>query len=1148
MIRHLIAALLLVCSISAYATTITLNPSQSTPTIQSLINGGVAGTDIILFSAGTYNLTAAIVLKCGLTYTGPTVPLNNRHNVTPTATINAAGAHTNPTTGAFTMFAGAGLAAPCAQATKIQYLNFSGGITHLFFQTTQQFLTIQFNTFTNIQGGNTGDCPSNCTDSMGRPIPPSVTQTAAMIFQSGTTTSNTASALRDTLIDSNQIGDTGSCNSPVSVISSLVLFNGQETYQGACIGALFNSSAFNVTFTNNHWLHVSEGVHINCPDYAHQMYPCEPPGGAITNNMVVKFNDFDQIHRINWEQQNQQALGEDYEWNTEHDWAIPYFGAFGLSMACCYNSVNNPGPLLKGSNNVLLFNVNAGSACGYGYGFEAGGWHASYDNNLIQATNSPCAGGPGMAWDCGNLQSMSNNTVQGGFGGAYIVSEGVFPCGSVTKPVQFNGNVTGPTVTTITSVAPSISPTPTGTYSVPITVTITDNGFTSGAQPLGNHSIFYTTDGSTPSTTSNKCSSPCVITVSPGATVNAFGMYGTGANLLVYPAGFGFKPSAVVSAHYSAGSSPTLLGVAVSLTGGGNTIQVGKSIQGIATCSYTGGVTTNCTTIDAFGTLANTWLSSNTTNATVTSSGAISGLVAGGSNITVKAGSFTSTAFPITLVAVAPTLTGINISCGTTVAIGQTTTCTAACAYTGPQQTNCTTTDTYGTVAFGWTSSVPAVATTSGPVVMGVTVGNTFITAQAGAFTSGSWGIAVTSNGPPPATLTGVTVACNPNSVIVGSTTACTATCTYSDSTVTNCTSTDAHGNDASFTSSVPSDATIVAATGVLTGVAVGSTNVSATAGAFTAPAFPVPVTAAPATNILGNNQFNAVGGTFANAINATYAVSGTNAGGYTVASCSFYLPTGTTYAVGSKWDCGIVLAPTPTTQASAWLCHSTYSTLGNTGDVGWHTLPITGCGTLTASTAYWISVITNETSPSNPGEGFWNCGSSCTGIAPTLGNGTYPCSFVSVSYGVYTGMKTAMTLGCGGPGLQGSQYVTLNAPDPVFVGASIAPAGFANTLVVGGSFQFNATCAYSDGSQWPCSGVASPFGDIVTAWTSSAPAVMTIGAIASAHPGLATGITPGVANVQATLTGGKLSSLWGVTINSAPPAFAPSSAKVFSR
>jgi sugar lactone lactonase YvrE len=175
----------------------------------------------------------------------------------------------------------------------------------------------------------------------------------------------------------------------------------------------------------------------------------------------------------------------------------------------------------------------------------------------------------------------------------------------------------------------------------------------------------------------------------------------------------------------------------------------------------------------------------------------------------------------------------------------------------------------------------------------------------------------------------------------------------------------------------------------------------------------------------LGNNSYSTAGTDYNNAINATYAVTGSDSGGYTVTSCSFYQPTGTVTA-GAHIDCGLVLAPSPTTQASSWLCHATYTNPTSSGVSRWITVALSGCGTLPPSTAYWIATDSNDPHPAFP-YGFWNCGGTCNGPVPTVGNGTHYYSWIAATYGVYTGMATAMNSGQSS-GLQASQYVTLNA------------------------------------------------------------------------------------------------------------------------
>lgn len=545
-----------------------VTPGLTTPQIQTIINNAAVG-GTVTFAAGTYSITAQLTLKCGVTYTGPIA--------TPaTAILNGSGAGIGSGNGLFTLNSNPNLSNPCTQATTIQYLNFQSTDTSLYVRTSFTNLTVQHNQFTSIPGRTS--------------------QTAGIVFESGTTTSNTASMLTNATIIWNQFGDLNSCISPTNVMTNT---DSPETYEGACNGMVFFTSIDGLTVNNNSFFHVAEGVHINCPNYGGTQYPCEPPplgNGARIFNVTARYNDFNQIHRINWEQQPQPTSGEDWQFNSSHDWFKPYFGSFGLSMACCYNGTTPPNMIA--SNNVVLFNVGAGAQGRYGYGMEAMGKNANYNNELLQAAASS-GNAPGMAWGCGNVTSMSNNTVQGNFGG-YIVKEGDFPCGTVTTPI-LNGNVTGPTVTPVTSVAPTISPSP-GAQSFPLTVTLTDPGFTSGPQPLGNTGIWYTTDGSTPvpgSGTAKRLDSGGTFTLPSAATVKAVGMWGAVNQPASYPSGFGFTASSVVSSTFTATSvfncgsggfttTNTPCGVGGLIAGSGTAFKVIGTQNG-ATPSVTGG-------------------------------------------------------------------------------------------------------------------------------------------------------------------------------------------------------------------------------------------------------------------------------------------------------------------------------------------------------------------------------------------------------------------------------------------------------------------------------------------------------------------------------------------------------------------------------
>ena len=213
------------------------------------------------------------------------------------------------------------------------------------------------------------------------------------------------------------------------------------------------------------------------------------------------------------------------------------------------------------------------------------------------------------------------------------------------------------------------------------------------------------------------------------------------------------------------------------------------------------------------------WSSSSLSIATVGASGLVTGVAPGLVTITATATAGTASVTGNTqiLVVAAPALTSVTISApATSIVAGTTSQLTAA-----PKDQN----GTAIAATVTWSSSAPAVASvnvTSG-LVTGVAAGTSTITATAVA-----GGVTVTSTvqmtvtaAPPAAVLTSVTIA-GGTSVAAGSTLALSAS------------PRDQNGNliaaTVTWTSSAPGFATVNSTTGVVTGVAAGSTNISATA------------------------------------------------------------------------------------------------------------------------------------------------------------------------------------------------------------------------------------------------------------------------------------------------------------------------------
>lgn len=1177
--------LFLLAPICSLAATHNISPGASAATIQSTIQGSASG-DSIVFPAGSWNLSALssqIGVPCGVTITGPVIAsYPYAATATLTGPTNIGGAAQWPL-----------VVGPCSSGgprTTIQYLEWDGkkpgtncssppygGGGFIDLNPGTSNVTVQFN---QLHGNQANAC------SPGGSSPGSGENYNAFIYAEGDSGCQFFNNL--------PCGDTGDYNRGVHDDNIVVQWNtfgatsdgttvnsdcsnimnrtqyygaGYDSNGGECGGILIQESWLNANILNNVFQYQEEPIKFveGCQQNYTQSGPVPPQGNCLADGsqyfphtVNIYGNLFNFWHRIAIE--NQEAPNPtNYFFNVAQNTVDPSFGTWGFSTPS--------GPVNNVSSNVMWANPSNGPGMtewwqGGGSPF-AGPSGAQASHNLVQfgGPGGPDmqfgfqSGPPASVMQYNNLQNVNGACVpniNNCTNGSYINQEepaSVYP--------DFTGNTYSQTISSMRSIAPTISPTPSGTYGSPISVTLTDTGLTGNAiGPLGNTTIWYTTDGSQPAPGSSSfCSAilpttpstavptsvtnTCTITVSPGTTVKALGMWGTRNQPTSYPTNYGFTPSATVSAFYpSGGGSPTVTGISLSLAGG--SITVGNSAQIRATCSYSNGTSDDCTFTDAFGNTAGGWVSSNTTVATISTAGVLTARAAGSTNVTAAVGAFSSSPLAVAINAAAPTLTAVALADGGvgSIAIGQTVQSSATAQYnSGAIQTSCTgTADMYGTICSPFSSTSPSVATiSSSGLISGVAQGTAGMTVKATnggtSFTSPPLNITVTSNTPPAATLTGVSASFSgQTSVPIGNSLSGAATCTYSDGTTTNCTTTDAHGTLAgSWVSSSGSVATINSTTGVALGVAVGFTNITVHAGAFTSPIFQLQVTPATTGNILGSNQFDFSGQNFANAFVATYACAPSNPS--SVNALNLYLPAGT-YPAATPYDVLIVPATSSTTMGSAAICSGTYMTTGTGSDVGWHAISPKGggCGIIAASSCYWVGDVT----PGNGvGQGFSDCDNgtaSCTGAPPTHGVGTYHFGFNGVNYGVYTNMPATMTFS---GNYQVSAYADLSTPNPTLIGGFLGNLGNVNTLVEGQSIQFAAFCSYSDGTSSQCYPTPDQYGNTAVSFSSSNTSIIMVTA-----GGLATGVGTGAANVTGTLTSSSTSP-WTITV-SAPPSQAP--------
>ena len=201
-----------------------------------------------------------------------------------------------------------------------------------------------------------------------------------------------------------------------------------------------------------------------------------------------------------------------------------------------------------------------------------------------------------------------------------------------------------------------------------------------------------------------------------------------------YPSGFGFVPSAVVSAAYTSGGAVTLTGATISATGGVATLTVGQAVQMIVICHYSDGSTSGCNATDSHGNSVTSWSSSNG-SVTVNGSGLATGAVVGTATITAVVTGGTTTSPGAGLTVSAPPLTLSSTTVATTGGVSSITApatnqLLTTCHYNDGSTTSCNAIDSHGNAVTSAASSAPSIATVTSPgsLVTGVAAGTTNLT------------------------------------------------------------------------------------------------------------------------------------------------------------------------------------------------------------------------------------------------------------------------------------------------------------------------------------------------------------------------------------------------------------------------------------
>jgi uncharacterized protein YjdB len=302
-------------------------------------------------------------------------------------------------------------------------------------------------------------------------------------------------------------------------------------------------------------------------------------------------------------------------------------------------------------------------------------------------------------------------------------------------------------------------------------------------------------DGSTGNITSTATWTSSTVSA---ATVNAAGLatgVATGSTTVTASVG---SVSATAKLTVTA---KTLTAIAVSPATA--SVAAGVTQQFTATATYSDSSTANVTT-------AATWTTASASVATIGSGGLATGVAAGTTNVTASMGGMSATA---ALTVTAKTVTSIAVSpAPASIAAGLTLQFTATATYSDNSTANVTATAT-------WTTTNASAATiTSGGLATGVAAGSSTITAALSGV-SGSATLSVTAK-----PVTSIAVTPGTASFAMGATQQFTATATYSDGSTGNVTTTA--GWAAANTA-----VAIIDSSGLATGVASGSTSVTATLG-----------------------------------------------------------------------------------------------------------------------------------------------------------------------------------------------------------------------------------------------------------------------------------------------------------------------------
>ena len=294
---------------------------------------------------------------------------------------------------------------------------------------------------------------------------------------------------------------------------------------GYSAATFFNGSLNHVTWNNNTVSNMEQGFKI------------VSTSGSYIANVTTDNNSFVGFHRIAIEHQtaSNQTINNVNSYNYFGQPFNPGYYTFADSVPL----FNTGYPGETTTWNVSISSLH-GTTGGYGIGYEVWGNGLVVNNNLLEGGQGQGTTYGSMSLGAGDGAVLVNNTFCGL--DPYTYSIGVDSQAGTPTNYTISPNSISLNCPTLVVPTPTISPA-SGPQNSPPTVTIAET------QP--GSTIYYTTDGSTPTADSTIYTGPFTPASVP-VTINAIAQWGVGANQRIsFPSGYGYVPSDVISATYS---------------------------------------------------------------------------------------------------------------------------------------------------------------------------------------------------------------------------------------------------------------------------------------------------------------------------------------------------------------------------------------------------------------------------------------------------------------------------------------------------------------------------------------------------------------------------------------------------------------------